>query len=224
MATSKACIDDGCNPELVKGVQFDGILELPKIEAPKKLVIPEGFTPFTQRKRAPTSNEALSFFEFDTKFADVLKHPESYIEVAKDFAAFVPPDCSVYRDMPLALQITNIYRSRAIGAYCQQRGANTYPLVRWGDERTYTAEVLPEPVAFIGVEKHSIVVISTYGCIRGKENRRHFKAGLEAMVDYLEPALVLVHGAMPDDVFGNVLHKSEFIRYPDWTSRMKGGE
>lgn len=154
----------------------------------------------------------------------MLKQPEAYVETAKKFSVFVPPDCSVYRDMPLALQITNIYRSRAIGAYMQQHGANTYPLVRWGDERTYSTAVLPEPVAFIGVVKHSVVVISTYGCIRGKENRKHFKAGLEAMVEYLEPTLVLVHGTMPKEVFCEVLNKSEFIHYPDWISRMKGGD
>lgn len=224
MTNTKANIDDGCNSELVHGVKFDGIFEMPKIEGPIRLTIPNGFIPFTQRQRAPTDNEALSFFEFDTKFADVLKYPERYIEMAKDFSVFVPPDCSVYRDMPLALQITNIYRSRAIGAHYQRHGANVYPLVRWGDERTYSTLVLPEPVAFLGIEKRSVVVISTYGCIRGAENRKHFKAGLEAMVDYLEPTLVLVHGSMPDNIFCNVTQKTTFICYPDWISRLRGGD
>lgn len=223
MPSHKACIDDGCNPELVLGAKFNGIFEIPRIDAPDTIIRPDGFTPFTQRHRAPTGNEALSFFEFDVKFSDVLAHPERYIGAARSFALFVPPDCSVYRDMPLALQITNIYRSRAIGYYYQRHGANVYPLIRWGDERTYTDRVLSEPIAFAGVEMRSPVVVSTYGCIRGAENRRHFKAGLEAMVDYLEPSLVLVHGPMPATVFSNVVGRSEFVRYPDWTTRMRGG-
>lgn len=224
MPSHKACIDDGCSPELVRGATFDGVLEIPHINAPKEIIRPEGFTPFTQRHRAPSGSEALSFFEFDVKFADALAHPERYIGVAQSFAVFVPPDCSLYRDMPLALQVTNVYRSRAIGCYYQRHGANVYPLVRWGDERTYTDCVLPEPVAFLGVEKHSPVVVSTYGCIRGAENRKHFKAGIEAMVDYLEPSLVLVHGPMPASVFSNVVNLSEFVCYPDWTTRMRGGD
>lgn len=224
MPSHKARIDDGCNPELVHGATFDGILEIPHINAPTTIIRPDGFTPFTQRHRAPTSNEALSFFEFDVKFSDALANPERYIDVAQNFALFVPPDCSLYRDMPLALQVTNIYRSRAIGCYYQRHCANVYPLIRWGDERTYTGSVLPEPVAFLGVEKHSPVVVSTYGCIRSAENRKHFKAGLEAMVGYLEPSLVLVHGSMPDSVFADVISLSEFVQYPDWTTRMKGGD
>lgn len=223
MPSHKACIDDGCNPELVRGATFDGVLEIPHINAPNAIIRPDGFTPFTQRHRAPTGNEALSFFEFDVKFSDALAHPGRYIDVAQSFAVFIPPDCSLYRDMPLVLQAANVYRSRAIGCFHQRHCANVYPLIRWGDERTYTDSVLPEPVAFLGVEKHSPVAVSTYGCIRGTENRKHFKAGLEAMVDYLKPSLVLVHGSMPTSVFADVLNRVELIQYPDWTTRMRGG-
>lgn len=224
MPSTKATMDDGFNPELVKGARFDGVLEIPCIEMPKEVIIPEGFTPFTKRHRAPTANEALSFFEFDMKFAEALITPDLFVKTAKSFSVFVPPDCSIYRDQPLATQIGNVYRSRAIGFYYQKRGASVYPLIRWGDERTYTDEVLPEPVSFMGAPKSSVVVISTYGCIRGAGNRHHFQADVECMVDYLHPQLVLVHGSMPKSVFAHVLSKSEFAQFPDWTTRMKGGE
>ena len=217
-------MDDGFNPELVKGARFAGIFDIPCIEAPKKVLIPSGFTPFTQRHRAPSRNEALSFFEHDTKFANVLIKPELYVAEAKSFKVFVPPDCSLYRDQPLTTQIGNVYRSRAIGYYYQARGANTYALIRWGDERTYTDSVLPEPVAFMGAPKKSVVVISTYGCIRGAANKHYFQEGVECMVDYLAPQLVLVHGPMPKEVFAHVLGRSEFMCFPDWTRRMRGGE
>ena len=217
-------MDDGFNPELVRGARFDGVLEIPCIEPPEEVILPEGFTPFSMTNRAPTKSEALSFFEFDTRFSEALATPERFVDMAKSFSIFVPPDCSLYRDQPLSTQIGNVYRSRAIGFYYQRRGANVYPLIRWGDERTYTDLALPEPVSFLGVPKHSVVVVSTYGCIRSKENKHHFQGGIEAMVDYLKPELVLVHGSMPKRVFAHVLSKSEFVRFPDWTSRMRGGE
>ena len=37
------------------------------------------------------------------------------------------------------------------------------PNVRWGDERSCTAECYGEKAAFLGLPKHSIVSISTYG-------------------------------------------------------------
>ena len=36
-----ALLSDGCNPELVKGAEFDGIFEIPIIKKPKKIIIPK---------------------------------------------------------------------------------------------------------------------------------------------------------------------------------------
>jgi hypothetical protein len=214
--------DDGFNPELVTGATFEGIFEIPHINPPRDVMTLKGFTPFSKRRYAPTDSEALCFFEMDTIFADVLRNPYDYIDEFKSFPVFVPCDNSLYRDSPLAVQIANIYRSRAIGHFYQYHGLNVYPLVRWGDERTYTKCFLPEKVAFTGIEHNSPVVISTYGCIRGKENKYHFQAGLEAMLEELEPSLVIVYGSMPDKVFAGFANKSVFHHFPDWITRVKG--
>ena len=68
----KANLDDGCNPELVRGSLFDGKLEIPVILPPDKITIPSGFTPFTEREKAIDKDEAICFFEKDPKFAEVL--------------------------------------------------------------------------------------------------------------------------------------------------------
>lgn len=47
-------------------------------------------------------------------------------------------------------------KNPAIAHYLQKKGVYVIPNVRWGDERTYTTEVFPEPLAFMGFEKHSI--------------------------------------------------------------------
>ena len=67
----------------------------------------------------------------------------------------------------------NVYRNRAIGSYYQRRGSFVIPQIRWGNDLTYTTRVLPERVAFLGVEKHSIVAIGTYGCIQSKEDKEN---------------------------------------------------
>lgn len=219
-----ASINDGCQPELVAGARFDGELEIPFIEPPTNSVIPNGFTPFTKRRRSPTDCEALSFFEPDRRFANYLINPMRYWEQIRQFSIFVPPDCSVYRRAPLAVQIANIYRSRAIGYAMQRAGANVYPLIRWGDERTYTVVHGEKPISFLGVEEGSIVVVSTYGCIRGQENERHFRNGVTSMLQIIKPKIVLVHGSMPSKVFGNLLGSAEFHAFPNWISRMKGGK
>lgn len=222
MAKRKAMIDDGFNPELVAGARFAGIFEIPCIEAPSTIIVPDGFTPWTQRKRAPTENELLEFFEKDVDFAEVLINPKNFVEDILAFPSFTPLDNSLYRDAALAAQIGNIYRSRAIGSYYQRQGANVYPLIRWGDERTYTTCLFPEKVAFAGVERHAPVVVSSYGCYQKSQDKFHFEAGFMSMLDELEPSIVLVHGALSRELADKARIRTELHQYPDWTSRMKG--
>ena len=214
-------VDDGYSAELVHGAKFIGALEIPSIKRPERILIPEAFIPFTQLLRSNGHREAVHFYEHDFRFSDVLSHTKQHLGELSAFAAVISPDCSLYRDMPLCLQISNTYMSRAVGHYLQSQGLYVIPNVRWGDERSYTTIELPERFAFLGIEKHSIVAISTYGCIRGKENKHYFREGLEAMLECLEPEVVLVYGAMPDSVFAPSRDATQFIHYPDWISEKR---
>ena len=222
--SKKATIDDGCNPELVAGAKFDGIMKIPVIEKPSRIIIPSGITPFSKIKYQTDLTEAIGFYENDTLFADVLKDPEKYISTFRKYAAIISLDCSLYRNASPAVQVTNIYRSRAIGSYYQRRGVYVIPQIRWGNELTYTTKYFPEKVAFLGVAKHSIVAIGTYGCIKSKEDKYYFKSGLEEMLLELEPEIVLVYGPMPPSVFNDYINYTRFIQYEDWISRKHNKE
>lgn len=215
-----AALSDGCNPELVIGAEFDGIFEIPIIKKPKKYIIPDNLVPFSKMEKADRKSFAVCEYENDTEFKDLLVNPDEYIAMLKKYQGFISPDCSVYRDMPLALQITNIYRSRAIGYCFQKHGVYVIPCVRWGDERTYSTKFLPEKVAFLGVEKHSIVSVGSYGQIKDRVNRYFFEAGMDAMMETLEPEIVLVYSQMPDKI-EEKYPKTRFVEYPDWTSTVR---
>lgn len=103
----------------------------------------------------------------------------------------------------------------------QKQGLYVIPNIRWGDERTYTDQLLGEKVAFQGVDKHSIVAVGTYGQIKSADSKRYFREGLLAMLDELEPKVVLVYGPMPNKLFGDLFDRTHFVQYPDWISRMK---
>lgn len=222
--SKRAIIDDGCNPELVAGAKFDGIFEIPLIERPDQIKIPSFIVPFTERNKLKSHKAAIGFHQMDMSFSDVLKSPEDYTEEFSKFEAIISPDVSLYRDAPLAVQIANTYRNRAIGHYYQKRGLYVIPQIRWGSEDTYTTKVLPEKIAFLGAEKHSILCIGTYGCIQHKNDKYHFKAGLESMLYTLEPEVVLVYGSMPNSIFGDYLHNTRFIQFEDWIKYVHGGK
>ncbi|WP_026653685.1 DUF4417 domain-containing protein [Butyrivibrio proteoclasticus] len=212
-------MDDGFRPEIVQGARFDGFLEIPVIEKPAHIVIPDSIVPFSHAKGEVTNNTALCFNDMDIVFADVIRHPEDHLDTIAKFPIVISPDPSMYRDQPLSTQLMNIYRNRAIGYFFQSKGIYVIPQIRWGDERTYTKSIFSEKAAFLGAPKHSIVMVSTYGCIQGPDNKMHFKNGLYSMLKELEPQVVLVYGPMPDSVFGEFLKDTRFIQYQDYVSR-----
>lgn len=217
----KAIIDDGMGSELVAGADFDGYSGIPIIKKPDRIIIPTGITPYTKRDRVVSSTEALGFNEMDKEFAEVLIYPQKFAAEIKDQLFISPeremiitsPDCSLYRDTPYSVQMTNVYRNRAIGFYAQKNGAYVIPQIRWGNELTYTTKVFPEKIAFLGAEKRSIIAIGTYGCVSTRDNKYHFKAGLEEMLIELEPVVVLVYGAMPDEIFADYIRYTRFVQY-----------
>ncbi len=220
MAKSKVnLVDEGFRVSLVETAFFDGKFEIPHIDAPDKIIIPSGMVPFSIRERSQNKKDFVCFYENDINFREILTDTEDYVDELKQYPGVITPDCSLYLDAPLCVQIADIYLNRAVGYYLQSQGVYVIPNIRWGDERTYTSDFLGEKVAFQGVDKHSIVSIGTYGQIKSAESKRYFREGLEAMLYELEPEVVLVYGSMPEKIFGGVENRAKFIQYSDWMTR-----
>ena len=216
-------VDEGFRVSLVEKAFFDGDLEIPHINRPKEIKIPSGMAPFSCRERslALGYEDFVCFYEQDIKFRSILTDTEEYVEDLSRFQGVISPDCSLYIDAPLCVQIAGIYLNRAVGYYLQQQGLYVVPNIRWGDERTYTTEMFRDKVAFLGVDKHSIVSVGTYGQIKTAESKQYFREGLIAMLDELEPEVVLVYGPMNKKIFAGLENETRFTAYPDWITRMK---
>lgn len=224
MTHKKAIIDDGFCPQLIEGAKLDGIFEIPHINCPKAFRIPNFIIPFSQINRGIQETDAIGFFEFDVFFADILRNPDLYIDTFKKYFTVITLDCSIYRDMPFAAQVANTYRNRALGYYFQKNGVYTVPLIRWGDERSYTKMFHSECLAFQGVDKHSIYAVSSYGCLKKREDKYYFQAGLNALMEELEPKILLAYGSDSPKIYGPYEKYVKIIHYPDWISLQKGGE
>lgn len=210
---------DGFNSKLIETAYFDGILEIPILEAPNKIVIPEVAIPFSKRKAITNpTKEMLVFYEQDPEFRKFVNIPQDFDEELESIQIISTPDCSLYRDMPLWEQIANIGVSRSVRYYLQQQGKYVIPNVRWGDARTYTKQLFDIAPAFSGIPKNSIVSIGTYGCSKSKEDKYFLEAGLEAMLNELMPSDVIVYGSYNSKIFGKYEHYTQFHHLPDWTT------
>lgn len=215
--SKKKIIDDGYSSYLVEGATFVGKYQIPELSKHKTIIIPKDMIPFDKRNVIKEKDLAIDFYMHDVAFKQILTSTSKYLNELSKYKAVISPDCSLYRDMPLCLQITNTYMNRAVGFYFQKNGIYVIPNVRWGDERSFE-------FCFDGLPINDIVCISTHGCIRGYENKYYFKLGLEQMLKILKPQVVLVYGPMPDEVFSEFINETKFIHYESYISKVKGGK
>ncbi len=128
MARKYNPIDDGYHPELVQQALFEGHLEIPALSAPQRIIIPKSLTPFSKRKYVENYDTAICEYGHDLRFAELVYDPVSLSNDLRRYSAFITPDCSLYRDMPLCLQIANTYLNRAVGAFFNQKVSMSYQM------------------------------------------------------------------------------------------------
>ena len=225
MRKIKNIIDDGFNAKLVKTAIFDGLLEIPVIHNNAEIIIPQGMVPFSERNKSKDKKDFVCFYEHDIKFRNILTATKEQIEDLKRFPGVISPDCSLYRAMPLVLQMMNVYLNRQVGHYLQTQGIYVIPNIRWGDERSYTRLIPTElPFAFLGVEKGGIYSIGTYGCCKTTENKHYLREGLRSFIKEIKPKIILVYGAMPESIFSDLKNMTTFIQIDNWIKQCHVGK
>lgn len=128
---------------------------------------------------------AVHFFLDDYRFETMWSKPQRGLERVKRVGASLTPDFSLWRDMPQAVQIFQVYRARWCGMWMWQHGVHVIPTISWSTPDSYN-------FAFAGVAQGSVVAVSTVG-IKGADVSL-FRQGLDTMIQRIEPSAVLVYG------------------------------
>ncbi|MCI7124089.1 DUF4417 domain-containing protein [Mogibacterium sp.] len=177
---------------LVENATYNGYFEFPRIypceEIPNKLI------PFSKSISCTNHNQWIHFYEDDYLIERIWNNPTRYLKTIKKYNGVILPDFSIYRDMPYAQQLWNIYRSRAIGSYLQTNGINVIPNIRYGDKRTYGC-------VCDGISKNSIIAIGTHGTLKNRADRNNFINGLDTVIQTLQPTTIVAYGCTPENIF-----------------------
>lgn len=179
---------------LVQEADYIGDIELPIIKTSSKL--PRKVITFSKAMsdKCKEYDSWIVFYEYDIKFERLWNNPKRYLNKLKKFKGIISPDFSLYRNMPLCMQMWNTYRGRALTVWLQNNDIEIIPNVRFGDERTFS-------FCFDGIEKNKTVAVGTHGCIKRKEDKNSFKKGLARLVEKLSPETIIVYGRAPDSIF-----------------------
>lgn len=199
----------------VTDAHFSPVYEFPWLKrTPHK---PDKAIPFDKATRSNKHDHWVHFYIHDKQFECVWNNPKQYLNLLQRFGGVITPDFSLYRELPLAMQIWNTYRNRAIAYWLQRNGVNIIPNIRWGDERTYA-------FAFEGIEQGGTVAVSTNGCIQKKLDRHYFAKGLAKMVKVVKPDAIVNYSYTPDDIFAHYKSQGiEIIQIQNYTEAVCKG-
>ena len=162
-----------------------GRYQMPVIEPTD--YVPQDLQGFNYVLNKPDPKKGIHFFIDDYQFERIWREPGRYIEKLKPFPCVLTPDFSLYMDMPLAMKIWNIYRSRLIGQMMQDAGITVIPTLSWAEPETFD-------FCFDGLRAGGTVAVSTVGVMRSKEAQKIWSQGMDEALRRLKPDTVLVYG------------------------------
>ena len=163
----------------------EGIYEMPKINAVQH--IPQDLIAFDYCINKDAFDCGVHFYRDDYMIERIWRDPHKYKNRLSKFDCVLTPDFSLYLDMPLAMQIWNVYRSRLIGQIMQDAGITVIPTLQWADERSFD-------FCFDGIEPGGVVSVSTIGVKRDKNAGGIWFAGMDEAIKRLRPSHIVCYG------------------------------
>ena len=189
----------------------EGFYQMPKLYPCD--VVPDDIRSFNYMMSATERDFGIHFYCDDYQFERLWNRPWQYIDKIREFQCAFTPDFSLYLDMPMAMKIWNVYRSRLIGQIMQRNGIEVIPTVSWAEKETFS-------FAFDGLPKDAALSISTIGVKQDKTATQIWRDGMDEMMNRLTPKRILVYGGKLDYDYGD----TEVIYYENITTeRMAGG-
>jgi len=149
---------------------------------------------YVKAQNAIPEDTAVHFFIDDYQFERIWNNPPVYIGMLIDRGCecALSPDFSLYMDMPMAMKVWNVYRSRLIGQMMQDAGLQVIPTLQWAEPETFK-------FCFDGILKGGTVATSNVGIMRDQEALEVFRQGMDEAIKRIQPDTILCYGKPMDD-------------------------
>lgn len=186
-------------------MECEGFFQMPTLDPCD--IVPSDIISFNYMLTAKNKDCGVHFYVDDYQFERIWTSPFNYMDKLVEFECCFTPDFSLYTEMPIAMQVWNIYRSRLIGQIMQREGIHVIPTVSWCREDSFE-------FCFDGLPKNSTLSISTIGVKKNKEGFELWKAGVDEMIERLHPKRLLIYGGAVDYDYGDI----EVVYYKNHTT------
>jgi len=205
----RGLLPDTFGAYVVKNVLVTGKYDLPVIgyfgdDLPDFLALYSNLQDYSK-----THNTCVTFFEYDDIFdnnlglwnAIIHKNKRLLDKFEKRFTNvkyIVCPDYSITGDMPLCMQIFNIYRSRIVAIWLRENcGCIIIPNLRFNNKKSYE-------FCFDGISYNSVVCLSILGLCSKRVNVINLINGLHNAIIKINPKTIIVYGECSEHKFNKI--------------------
>lgn len=193
--------------------EFDPDRATPKWQMPilkRSDYVPTDLISFNYMLTSKEYNKGIHFYIDDYQFERLWNSPREYIEKIARFDCALTPDFSLYMNMPRAMKMWNVYRSKLIGQMMQDIGIEVIPTLQWAEPETYEW-------CFDGIPEGGTVSVSTIG-VKGNEIATQiWTGGMNEAISRLQPKTIVLYGGdigydFPCDVVEISNHTTERMK------------
>ena len=216
---TKKTVKDIYGAFLVEGADFVGGEDYPKIE---RWMVPKSppikVIPFDKmREFTNLSVYFICFYCTDETFSKILRNPKKYVNMLRKTAGIIGFDFSVYIDMPLIQQKSQIYNNLSLSCFFGNEGVPVIPNIRYGVEST-------KDDFLAAIPKNTLIAFGTYGFIKSIKEQRTWFDTIHKIINILEPSAIVVYGTLPRDIKNIIaLYGVPLYIYDSYTAiKMKG--
>lgn len=143
---------------------------------------------YAKRNNFRDCNVAVHFFCDDYVFDHaVWKKLEFTTYSLIDFNVLFAPDYSLHVDVPDAVNINNVYKSRLIGSYWQYFGYDVIPVASWGSAQSFD-------YCFKGLPYDSVIAVCGVGIYHDENVFELWKSALLRIEEERHPICFIVYG------------------------------
>ena len=195
----RGLLPDTFGAYVIKNVLVTGKYDIPVVgyfgdELPDYLALYSNVQDYKRTERT-----CVVFFEYDEQFDSIrgiwnaIIHRNAtllstYKEMFKMVWFIVCPDYSITGDMPLCMQIFNVYRSRIVAIWLRENcGCTIIPNLRFNNAKSYE-------YCFDGIAYHSVVCLSILGLCSKPADVNNLINGLHEAIVRIRPKTIIVYG------------------------------
>lgn len=174
--------------DLCQYADYTSTWQMPKVAGETITLPPSEIQAFYRSKRTLGPGVWGHCYTEDRRLLPFLTNPYKMLERLDGFEVVIGLDLSIKPEMPLPMIVGISYYNKLVTCFWQKMGKRVVQNVVWACRNTYD-------ICFDGYARHAVVAVNSTGIGKDKRSQQIWDDGYEAMIDALDPTLVIRYGS-----------------------------